>query len=168
MSTRLKPDKEPRREMEKLLSTERTVRKWFPKHRVPCTRDIRINKHLGADGVMMPGRNQDPEGAKTVVVSFKTAAGAIIAVQRQTFKIVCFKDMDNGRLRVDTAATIGGKQDMSKQGLRVILIYKSHMYNEATLDPERCTHKSDEKARRAWLVAYIRQIDKYEDIHSPT
>ena len=82
MSTRLKPDKEPRRELEKLLSTERTVRHWLPKHRGPCTRDIRINKHLGAYGVMTPGRIQDPEGAKKFVVSFKTAAGAIIAVQR--------------------------------------------------------------------------------------
>jgi len=107
-----------------------------------------INTHLGADGVMTPGRVQDPEGAKIVVVSFKTAAGAIIAVQRQTLKIVCFRDVDNGRLRVDTATTTGGKQDMSKQGRRVILIYKSHMYNEATLDPERCTHKSDDKAKR--------------------
>ncbi len=84
---------------------------------------------------MTPGRIQDPEGAKTVVVSFKTAAGAILAVQRQTFKIVSFKDPNNGRLRVDTAATTGGKQDMNKQGLRVILIYKAHMYKEATLDP---------------------------------
>ena len=50
----------------------------------------------------------------------------------------------------------------------MILIYKSHMYNEATLDPERCTHKSDDKARRAWLVTHIRQIDQYEDIHNPT
>jgi hypothetical protein len=130
--------------------------------------DIRINKHLGAYGVMTPGRIQDPEGANTVVVSFKTIAGAIIAVQRHTFKIVCFKDMDNGRLRVDTAATIGGKQDMNKQGCKMILIYKSHMYNEATLDPERCTHKSDETTMRAWLVAHIRQIDQYEDIHNPT
>ena len=102
------------------------------------------------------------------MVSFKTAVGAKIAVQRQTLKIVCFRDMDNGRLRVDTVATIGGKPDMSKQGRRVILIYKSHMYNEATLDPERCTHKSDDKSKRACLVTNIRQIDQYEDIHSPT
>jgi hypothetical protein len=58
---------------------------------------------------MTPGIIQNPEGAKTFVVSFKTAAGAIIAVQHQTFKIVCFRDVDNGRLRVDTASTIGGK-----------------------------------------------------------
>jgi len=117
---------------------------------------------------MTPGRIQDPEGAKTIVVSFKTTTGAIIAVQCQTLKIVCFRDPDNGRLRVDTTSTIGGKQDMNKQGRRVILIYKAHMYSEASLDPERCSHKTDEKAGRAWLLTHIRQINKYEDINSPT
>ena len=56
---------------------------------------------------------------------------------------------------------------MNKQGHRVILIYKAHMYNEASLDPERCTQKSDEKARRNWLLTHHRQIDQYEDINSP-
>jgi hypothetical protein len=101
------------------------------------------------------------------VVSFKTAAGAIITVQRHIFKIVYFREVDNGRLRVDTGATTGGKHDMSKHGRRVILIYKAHMYNEATLDPERCTHKSDEKAMRAWLIKHLRQIDQYQNISSP-
>ena len=107
MSPRLKPDKEQRKELEKLLLMERTTRQWFLEHRGPCTRDSRINTHLGAAGVMTLGKIQDPEGAKTVVVSFKTAAGAILAVHRQTFKIVCFRDLDNGRFRVDTTATIG-------------------------------------------------------------
>ena len=56
---------------------------------------------------------------------------------------------------------------MSKQGRRVILIYKTHMYNEASLDPDRCTHKSDEKARRIWLITHLRQVDQYEDINNP-
>ena len=116
---------------------------------------------------MTPDRIQGPEGAKTIVVSFKTATGAIIAVQRETFKILCFKDVDNGRLRVDTTATIGGKKNMSKHGRIVILKYKSHMYNEATLNPERCTHTPDDKARRTGLVTHLRQIDQYEDIHNP-
>ena len=103
---------------------------------------------------MTPGRIQDPEGAKTVVVSFKTGAEAILARKRQAYMIVCFRDTDSGRLRMDTAATFRGKQDMHKQGRRVILIYKAHMYTEASLDPERCTHKSDENAMRAWLVTH--------------
>ena len=56
---------------------------------------------------------------------------------------------------------------MNKQGRRVILIYKAHMYTEASLDPERCTHKSDEKARRNWLQTHLCQIDPYEDIAIP-
>jgi len=82
--------------------------------------------------------------------------------------IIYFKDVDNGRIRVDTTTTLGEKQDMSKQDRGVILIYKAHMYNEATLDPERCTHKSDEKARHSWLAAHLRQVDQYEDINNPT
>ncbi len=90
------------------------------------------------------------------MVFFKTAAEAILAVQRHTYKIVCFRDIDSGRLRVDTTTTVGGKQDTNKQGRRVIMIFKAHMYTEASLDPERCRHKSDEKARRNWLLTHLR------------
>ena len=57
---------------------------------------------------------------------------------------------------------------MNKKGRRVILIYKAHMYNKSSLDPERCSHKTDEKARCAWLLSHIRQIEQYEDINNPT
>ena len=70
---------------------------------------------MGADIVMTPGRIHDPEGAKAVVVSFKTVAGAILALHRQTYKIMCFRDIDSGRLRVGTTTTVGEKQDMHKQ-----------------------------------------------------
>ena len=69
---------------------------------------------------------------------------------------------------MDTAATAGGKQDSSKQGLRSILIYKSHMYKEASLDPERCTQKTDQKAKNLWVATQIRQLGHYEDVISPT
>jgi hypothetical protein len=116
---------------------------------------------------MTPGRIHDPEGAKTIVVSFKTTTGAILAVQRQTYKIVCFRDIDNIRLRVDTTTRVRRKHDMHKQHRRVIRIYKAHMYTEASLDPERCTHTSDEKAMRIWLVTHLRHIDQYENISIP-
>ena len=41
------------------------------------------------------------------------------------------------------------------------------MYTEASLEPERYTFKSDEKARRNWLQTHLRQIDQYEGIDSP-
>ena len=101
------------------------------------------------------------------MVSFKTATGAILTIQRQPYKIVSFRDIYNGRLIVDTSATIVGKQDMNKQGRRVIMIYKAHMYTESSLGPERRTHKSNEKARRSGIQTHLRQIDQYEDIDSP-
>ena len=63
---------------------------------------------------MTPGRIHDPEGANRVVISFKTAAGAVVAIRKQTYKIVCFGDAAGGKLRVDAAATSSGKQDPFK------------------------------------------------------
>ena len=44
---------------------------------------------------------------------------------------------------MDTTATTRVKQNPSKQGRKRILIYKSYMYKEASLDPERCSFKDD-------------------------
>jgi hypothetical protein len=142
VQTGLQHNTEPRKELEKILQAEGATKEWFPEQRGPFNRDTRINSHLGARGLMTPGRMQDSEGAKTVFISLKTTARAFATIHRHTYKIVCFKDAAGGRLRVDAAATTGGKQDPRKQGLRSILIYKSHMYTEASLDPERCSYKS--------------------------
>ena len=48
---------------------------------------------------------------------------------------------------MDLAATSSGKQGPSKHGIMSILIYKSHIYKEASLDPERCSFKVDHKVR---------------------
>ena len=85
---------------------------------------------------MTPCRIQDPEGAKTTVISFNTTARDVASIHKQTYKIVCFGDAASGRLRVDATATSGGKQDPTKHGRVSILIYKSYMYSEASLDPE--------------------------------
>ncbi len=101
------------------------------------------------------------------MVSFKTTAGAIAIAHMQTFRIISFQDTFSGRLRVDTSATPGGKQDPSKQGRRVILIYNFHIYYKASLDPKKCTHKSDEKAKRIWINAHLEQVDQYADVNNP-
>ena len=71
------------------------------------------------------------------MISFKTVAGAVAAIHKQAYKTVCFGDVAGGRLRVDTTTTSGGKQDPSKRGRRSILVYKSYIYSDASLDPER-------------------------------
>ena len=101
----LRHNKEPWKELEKILREEGITKEWFPEKHGPCSRDLRINAHLGAGGVINPSRIQDPEGAKTVVISCKATVEAIAAVHMQTFNFVCFGDAAGGRLRVETAAT---------------------------------------------------------------
>ena len=67
----------------------------------------------------------------TVVIYFKTAAGAVAKVNRQIFKIVYFSDTTRSRIEVDLDAIAIGKQPPSKHGRKVLLIYKSHVYIEA-------------------------------------
>ena len=113
---------------------------------------------------MTLGRIQDPEGAKTIVVSFKTTAGAIATIQRQTLRFVCYNGTVSGRLKIDMAATTGGRQNPSLHGRRMMLIYSSHMHPEALLDPEHCTPESDARAKSSWLHAHIKTVDQYEDV----
>jgi len=68
---------------------------------------------------------------------------------------------------VDTLATTKGEKGPSKQGRRSILIYKSYMYKEASLDPERCNFKVDQKVRNQWVANHARQIGQFEDVNSP-
>ena len=48
-----------------------------------------------------------------------------------------------------------------------LLIYKSYMYSEVSLDPEKCTFKMDQKARNQWVSAHARHIGQFEDVSSP-
>jgi hypothetical protein len=65
------------------------------------------------------------------------------------------------------AATTGGKQNPSLIGRRIMLIYRTHMHPESSLDPEHCTPKSDARARSSWLRSHIKIVDQYEDVYSP-
>jgi len=96
----LRLDKEPRRDLEKTLREAETQRDWYPE-KYYCEQDFRLNIHLGAGGAMSTGRVQDPEGAKTTILLYKTAAGAAVAIHEQNLKIVCFIDTQTGRLGVD-------------------------------------------------------------------
>jgi hypothetical protein len=104
----LKDGCEPRKAIDRALKEADNTSEWFLRIRGPCHQDLRINKHLGAGGAMTPRRIQDPEGAKTIVVSYKTSAGAAAAVSRQHFKIACSTDPKTGMLKVNKDTTLGG------------------------------------------------------------
>ena len=76
---------------------------------------------------MSPGRIQDPEGEKTITLSYNTPAGAIGAIIKRRFLITCYKEQDTGRLRLDPALT-AGTTARERSGAKKILIYDSHMH----------------------------------------
>jgi len=66
----------------------------------PCQKNLELNLHLGAEGVMSLGRIQDL-GAKHLVISYQTATGAVAAIVRNRFPLMTYKDALTCRLKVD-------------------------------------------------------------------
>ena len=111
---------------------------------------------------MTPGRFKDPEGAKHIVIAYKTTEGAISAVARHMYNIVYHVDLASGRLQVDQAATARRKQNMNLQGRRVLLIYKTAIYLESVHTSKKCTTKADQ-----WIVNTVSHLDQYHPVRSP-
>ena len=87
-----------KRDMDNALHASGTETDWFPETRENCEQNLGLNKHLGAEGAMSPGRVQDPEGAKTITISYNSPAGAIAAIVKRRFLISCYTEQDTGRL----------------------------------------------------------------------
>jgi hypothetical protein len=122
------PDKEPQNELVKLFHTTSSLTEWFLAAQGPCNRDLRLNLHLLAGGVGTPDRIQDPEGSNAIVISFKKASRAFTAIERQTFRFVCFSGKESGKLVIDSVAKAGGKQNLALHGRHALLIYKAQMH----------------------------------------
>jgi hypothetical protein len=96
---------------------------------------------------MTPGRIQDPKGAKTRVVSYKTVDGAAATINIQLFKIVCFAYPNSGKLTVDTNATMGGEQDPNKERRMMMLVYKTSKHSESQLNSKPRGPKADSRTK---------------------
>jgi hypothetical protein len=69
-----------RKDLDTAINLAEVEAEWFPENPYDCAQSLNLNKHLGAEGAMSPGRVQDPEGAKMIAISFNTAAGAVAAI----------------------------------------------------------------------------------------
>ena len=96
---------------------------------------------------MSTRRIEDPEGDKTIILSYKSATGAAIAISGPNTKIGCFADTHTGRPKVDKNATAGGTQDTSMQGRRMVIFYMTIMHLGLFLNPTQCTQKTDRNAK---------------------
>ena len=150
----------PKRDLEKTQREAGTERVWYPDKQY-CEQDLSLNNHIGARGATSTGRVQDPGGAKTIILSYKTVAGAVATIHRQNLKIVCFADTQTGRLRVENQATTGGKQDSSMQVNRMVIIYKTNMHLGSSLNPAQCMQRSSRTARQRWLITTLQHLKQY-------
>jgi len=85
-----------------------------------------LSHHLGAARVMSPGRIQDPEGAKHLVVSYQSTAGATTTIIRGRFPLMAYKDVLTGRLRVEERMTVGDLRNPT-EGSKKLLIYTTNI-----------------------------------------
>ncbi len=160
------PGLQPRQELEVALRATGTLAEWFPPNDDGCVQDMRFNRHLGADGLMTPGRAQDSEGAKTLVVSFRTAAGAVAAISKHRFQIICAKNEDTRRLKVDFQLT-EGHRTASLSGQKTILIYTAIPHPLSSLTPEGFTINTNIRDRTAWIQDVLKRLDQFPAVQGP-
>jgi hypothetical protein len=128
---------------------------------------LRLNTYLGAGGAFSKGRRHDPEEAKSVTLSFKTAVRPTGAIAKHNIKIICFAIVQTSRLRVDKDATAGGKPQMSAHDRRMILICKTNMHASSAMSPGMCTGKSDRNDRHRWLITALQKLEQHQPIAIP-
>jgi hypothetical protein len=109
---------------------------------------------------MSPGRVQDPEGAKTITISFNTAAGAVAAIVKRRFLITCYTEPDTDRMRLDAALTAGDPAG-AKKGVKKILIYDNFMHLLGSLDPSKCGMGITARDRTTWVVTTLKLLEQF-------
>jgi hypothetical protein len=115
---------------------------------------------------MSPGRVQDPEGAKTITISFNTAAGAVTAIVKRMFLITYYTEPNTGRLRLDEALTAGDPSSAKKR-VKKILIYHIFMHPLSSLDPSKCGMGITAMDRTTWVATTLKLLEQFPAIILP-
>jgi hypothetical protein len=111
---------------------------------------------------MSPRRIHDPEGAKHLIISYQTAAGAIAAISRHRSPLMTYKDALTGRLKVDENMSARELRNPS-EGSKKRLIYSVNMHMRNALNPSNCTAKSSPRDKSSWIASMLTQLDKFPD-----
>ena len=95
---------------------------------------------------MSPGRIQDPEGSKHLVMFYQTIAGAVTAIIENRFPLVTYKDALTCRLKVDGKMTARDLRKLA-EGSKKVLIHAVNTHPLSILSPTTCTAKSSPRGR---------------------
>jgi hypothetical protein len=124
-----------------------------------------MNKHLGAEGAMSPGRVQGPEGAKTIVLSYKTTAGAVASVIKHKLLLTCYTNEHTGRRRLDAALT-SGKTARAQHGAKKKLIYDAIPHSLSDLNPAKCGMRATTRDRQQWAANMLKRFEQLPDVEN--
>ena len=111
---------------------------------------------------MSPGRIQDAEGAKQLVISYQTAAGAAASIIRGKFPLMTYKDALTCKLKFDERMTTRYMRHLA-EGSKKMRVYLASTHPISILSPAGCTSKSTCKERATWIAATLPQLDNYPD-----
>jgi hypothetical protein len=106
---------------------------------------------------MSPGRVHDPEGAKTLVISYTSTTGATTTVIKRRFQITCYTEPETRRLRVDPALTVGHTGG-AHSGATRILIYDAHAHPLSDPDQANCGAGTTLRDRHNWVVNTLKNV----------
>ncbi len=83
---------------QQLLCIVDTHHEWILEHGPGLLYDTGLNPHLSDRGGISPGRVQDSDGARTIIVSFHHLAGLVAATTKHKYTRIREADINTWRL----------------------------------------------------------------------
>jgi hypothetical protein len=145
--------------MDTTITTLGTESEWFPDIPIDCVRSLALNTHMGVERALSKRRLQDPEGAKLVVLNYKTTAGAADAILKHKFQITGYAKTYTKRLRIDLALTSGDMAGVHS-GAPKKLIYTASAHPLSDLNPDKCGQGIPPRDKQTWAVNMLKQLEK--------
>ena len=150
-----------RKSLERVLRNSNTYDSWFSfEDPQEIAYDLGLSTHLGVQGLMVPGRIPDIEGARLIVGSFLHPAGLIAATVKHKFTLMCEHDPDTHRLRLVPDIHTPG---VTHPAAKILLIYLATPYSSGSLSP-KLGSKSTPTERDNWIKSILPQILRLEPV----
>ena len=82
-----------RKALDTLLRSTDSIQDWVPDQGPELLYETGLNRHLGDNGIISPGRVRDIAGARIFVASFYHPAGLVAATIKHKFTLICEADL---------------------------------------------------------------------------
>jgi hypothetical protein len=147
-----------RKALDKLLRSTDSYHDWIPEHGPKLLYDTGLNRHLGNNGIISPGRFQDIVGSRIFVAPFYHPAGLDAATIKHKFTLVCEADLQTGRLLLSDRIPTG-VQAKTKLGPKTLLVYPATPHPQCFMK-HQLSFRSTIPERTKWLMEAIKLVGR--------